>query len=237
MAIDKELLKIGASGFGIELDDCAIDRFELFADLLTEKNKVMNLTSIIEPRDIVIKHYLDSLSFFLAVKPPQGAKIIDVGTGAGLPGIALLIARPDLTVTFLDSTKKKLDFLKEALTELKLPVSTFHARAEEAGRKAEFREKYDFAVARAVSGMNELSEYCLPFVKIGGKFVAMKGSNAEEELNKAKPAIRMLGGTVKGVKSFVLQEAGERNIIIIERLYPSPFKYPRPSAQIAKKPL
>ncbi len=237
MTIDKDLLKSGAAVFGVEPDDITLERFDLFAEMLIEKNKVMNLTSIIDPKEIVIKHYLDSLSLFSAVEIAKGSKLIDVGTGAGLPGIALLIARPDLAVTLLDSTKKKLDFLKEVLTELGLPAAVYHARAEEAGRKAEFREKFDFAVARAVSGMNELSEYCLPFVKLGGKFIAMKGSNAEAELSGAKQAIRMLGGVVRGVKLFGLQDAGERSLIIVERIYPSPYKYPRPSAQIAKKPL
>jgi len=237
MIIDKDLLKSGASDFDVELDETALDRFDRFAGLIIEKNKVMNLTSIVEPKDIVIKHFLDSLSLFSAVQPAKGAKVIDVGTGAGLPGVALLIARPDLAVTLLDSTKKKLDFLKEVLAELGLTAATYHARAEEAGRKTEYREVFDLAVARAVSGMNELSEYCLPFVKLGGKFIAMKGPDAEAELNAAKPAIRNLGGFVKGVKTFTLQDAGERNLIIIERQYPSPYKYPRPSAQIAKKPL
>jgi len=237
MIIDSDLLKKEASGFGVELDSTALERFDVLAEMLIEKNKVMNLTSIIEPNDILVKHFLDSLSFFSAVAPGVGAKVIDVGTGAGFPGIAFLIARPDLTLTLLDSTKKKLAFIKEVLSELKLTAVTYHARAEEAGRNKEYRENYDFAVARAVSGMNELSEYCMPFVKIGGKFVAMKGPGAEEELGKAKQAIRLLGGTVREVKSFQLMDAGERNIIIIERLYPSPYKYPRPSAQIAKKPL
>ena len=196
MIIDKDLLKSGASDFGVELDEAALDRFDRFAGLIIEKNKVMNLTSIIEPKDIVIKHFLDSLSLFSAVQPAKGAKVIDVGTGAGLPGIALLIARPDLAVTLLDSTKKKLEFLKEALTELGLSAATYHARAEEAGRKTEYREVFDLAVARAVAGMNELSEYCLPFVKIGGKFVAMKGSIT---INGVSLTVNEVEGTVFNV--------------------------------------
>jgi len=235
--IDDELLKNRAAVFGVELDDTALKRFDKYAAMIIETNKVMNLTTITEPKDVVIKHFLDSLSIYLAIELPKGAKVIDIGTGAGLPGIALLIARPDLAVTLLDSTKKKLEFLKNVLTELSLSASTCHARAEEAGRKPEYREKYDLAVARAVAGLNELSEYCLPFVKLGGKFVAMKGSEPGEEINGAKPAIRQLGGVVRGIKSFILQDAGERNLIIVERIYPSPYKYPRPSAQIAKKPL
>ena len=235
--IDLDLLKVGAAGFGVALDNTSLERFDQYARLIIEANKVMNLTAITEPHDIVIKHFLDSLSLFSAIQLPKAVKVIDVGTGAGLPGVALLIARPDLAVTLLDSTKKKLEFLKAVLTELGLSALTVHARAEEAARKTEFREKYDLATARAVSGMNELSEYCLPFVKIGGKFVAMKGTNAQAELNLAKPAIKSLGGFVRGVKTFQLQGAGERNLLIIEREYPSPYKYPRPSAQIAKKPL
>ena len=235
--IDFDLLKNGAAAFGVQLDGTALERFDRYAAMIIETNKAMNLTSITEPGDIAVKHFLDSLSLFSAFEFARGAKVIDVGTGAGLPGTALLIARPDLAFTLLDSTKKKMDFLKTVLTELELTASTFHARAEEAGRKPEHREKYDLAVARAVAGLNELSEYCLPFVKIGGKFIAMKGSAVEEELSAAKQAIKLLGGVVRGVKSFNLYNAGERNLIVIERIYPSPYKYPRPSAQIAKKPL
>jgi 16S rRNA (guanine527-N7)-methyltransferase len=235
--IDYELLKSGAAAFGVEADQTALERFDCYANMIIETNKVMNLTSITEPADIVNKHFLDSLTVLAAVNLPKSAKMIDVGTGAGLPGIALLIARPDLALTLLDSTKKKLEFLKTVLIELGLNASTVHARAEEAARKSEFREKYDLATARAVAGMNELSEYCLPFVKMGGKFVAMKGSNAQAELNLAKSAIKSLGGFVRGVKTFQLPGVGERNLLIIEREYPSPYKYPRPSAQIAKKPL
>lgn len=235
--IDPELLKNGAARLGVDLDEAALDRFDRYAAMIIETNKVMNLTAITEPDDIVIKHFLDSLSLLSALELPTGAKVIDVGTGAGLPGIALLIARPDLTVTLLDSTKKKLVFLETVLTALNLSALTVHARAEEAARKPEFREKFDLAAARAVAGMNELSEYCLPFVKMGGKFVAMKGANAQEELRTAKPAIKTLGGFIRGVKTYQLKDAGERNLIIIERQYPSPYKYPRPSAQIAKKPL
>jgi 16S rRNA (guanine(527)-N(7))-methyltransferase RsmG len=235
--IDCEVLKNRAADFGVGLDDTALERFDKYAEMIIETNKVMNLTSITEPGDIVVKHFLDSLSIFSAVELAEGAKAIDVGTGAGLPGIALLIARPDLSVTLLDSTKKKMEFVKTVLTALGLPASTTHARAEEAARKPEYREKFDLAAARAVAGMNELSEYCLPFVKVGGKFVAMKGAVVKDELSGAKQAIRSLGGVVRGVKAFELQDAGERNLIIVERIYPSPYKYPRPSAQIAKKPL
>lgn len=235
--IDFELLKSGAAEFGVQFDNSALERFDKYAAMIIETNKVMNLTSITEPRDIVVKHFIDSLSLFSAVELAKGAKVIDVGTGAGLPGVAMLIARPDLSVTLLDSTKKKLEFLKTVLTELDLAASTFHARAEEAGRKPEYREKFDLAVARAIANLNELSEYCLPFVKLSGKFIAMKGSVVKDELNGAKQAIRLLGGVVRGVKAFELKDAGERNLIIIERIYPSPYKYPRPSAQIAKKPL
>lgn len=235
--INKEQLKSGALKFGVELDEQALNRFDIYAKMLVSWNEKINLTAITEPQEIVAKHFVDSLTLFGFVDIPVGAKIIDVGTGAGFPGVALLIARPDISLTLLDSTKKKLGVIEDILQNLGLSARLVHSRAEEAGQKGEFREKFDFATARAVAALRELSEYCLPFVKPGGSFVSMKGARALEEVSEAKKAIALLGGKVEKEKSFELEGAGERNIIIVKKISQTPTKYPRPAAKIAKQPL
>lgn len=235
--ISKELLKTEASKFGVDLDETALDRFDLYAKLLVEWNEKINLTAITDPEGIVMKHFVDSLSVFSAVDIPTGAKSIDVGTGAGFPGLAMLIARPDLKITLLDSTNKRLNVIRDILQKLGLSCEILHARAEEAGQKKEYREQFDFATARAVSNLRDLSEYCLPFVKKGGIFISMKSAKAEEEIAEGKGAIKVLGGSIKEKKTFQIPEAGERSVILIEKISPTPAKYPRPSAKIAKNPL
>lgn len=231
------LLKEKAAVYGVELDETALNRFDIYAKFLVEWNEKINLTAITDPEGIVIKHFVDSLTIFSAVDIPQGAKIIDVGTGAGFPGIPMLIARPDLDITLMDSTNKRLNVIRDILEKLELSANVVHSRAEEAGKSADFREKYDFSTARAVSNLRDLSEYCLPFVKVGGAFISMKGAKAEEEIDEANKAIKTLGGKIKAKKTFELEETGERMIITIEKVSPTPGKYPRPSAKIAKNPL
>ncbi|MBQ8504336.1 MAG: 16S rRNA (guanine(527)-N(7))-methyltransferase RsmG [Clostridia bacterium] len=231
------LLKEKASVYGLELDETALKRFDIYAKLLVEWNEKINLTAITDPEGIVIKHFVDSLTIFSAADIGEGAKIIDVGTGAGFPGIPMLIARPDLDITLMDSTNKRLNVIRDILEKIELSANVVHSRAEEAGKSAEFREKFDFATARAVSNLRDLSEYCLPFVKIGGAFVSMKGAKAEEEIQEATKAIRTLGGKIKDKKTFELFDCGERSIIYIEKISSTPAKFPRPSAKIAKNPL
>lgn len=235
--ISKEKLKKAAESFNVTLDETALDRFDAYARLLAEWNEKINLTAITDPDGITIKHFADSLALFNYVDIPNGAKCIDVGTGAGFPGVAMLIARPDLQVTLLDSTGKKLNVIADILSQLGLEAEILHARAEEAGRKAEYREKFDFATARAVANLRELSEYCLPFVKQGGSFISLKGAKADEEIAGAKKAIAVLGGKIEKANSFILEDAGERNIIIIRKNLQTPTKYPRQSAKIAKFPI
>ena len=234
--MDRSFLINLCESISVKLDDTALSRFEQFEILLLEKNKVMNLTAITQPDEVVIKHFWDSLTVLGAVDIPQGASVIDVGTGGGFPGIPLLIARPDIKLTMLDSTRKKLDFIDFALQELSLTAATVHARAEEAGQ-GELRESFDFAVSRAVASLNVLSEYCLPFVAPGGTFCAMKGSKGSEELAEAEGAVRLLGGEVSEKKLLRLEYLGERTLISIKKISHTPTKYPRPSAQISKKPL
>ena len=234
--IDKNLLKKICSGFEVELDAQALERFELFGELLVEKNKVLNLTAITDPEGIVIKHFADSLTALRMIDPKAGDRVIDVGTGGGFPGIPLLIARPEIELTMLDSTQKKLAFVTESVDALGLRANIVHARAEEAGRGT-MRETYDFAVSRAVAAMNVLCEYCLPFVRVGGTFCAMKGSKGTEELGNAEKAISILGGETEKKETLLLPDGGERTLINIKKISHTATKYPRPSAQISKKPL
>ena len=235
--ISKSLLKEKAAEYGVNLDEKALERFDIYARLLVDWNEKINLTAITEPDEIVIKHFVDSLTVFTAMDIPEGAKVIDVGTGAGFPGVAMLIARPDLDITLMDSTNKKLNVIRDILENMGLEANVVHKRAEEAGQSKDFRECYDFATARAVSNLRDLSEFCLPFVKVGGTFISMKSAKADEEIEEGKKAISVLGGKIKEKKTFELEEAGERTIILIEKSSSTPAKYPRPSAKMAKNPI
>ena len=237
MFIPMDLLKEKATEYGINLDDKALERFDLYAKLLVEWNEKINLTAITEPEEIVIKHFLDCLTVFSKVEIKEGARIIDVGTGAGFPGLVMLIARPDLKMTLMDSLNKRLNVIKDILEKLELTADVVHSRAEDGGQNKAYREKYDFSTARAVSNLRDLTEYCLPFVKVGGSFIAMKAAKAEEEISAAQKAIKTLGGTVSEKHTFELEDAGERNIILIKKISSTPAKFPRPSAKIAKNPL
>lgn len=232
--IRKEQLTALAAAFGVLLDETALDRFDLYARMLCDWNEKINLTAITAPEEILVKHFADSLSLLQTAELPQGAALIDVGTGAGFPGLALKIARPDLRVTLLDSTKKKLMVLEDISGALGLSVTLLHQRAEEAGKTPAYREQFDFATARAVANLRELAEYCLPFVRVGGRFLAMKSAKTEAELNEAKAAIRLLGGKTTAVHKILLPEAGERTVIEIQKVSPTPAEYPRASAKIAR---
>ena len=237
--LNKELLYKTIEKFEISLDDEAFSRLDTFAEMLIETNKSFNLTAIKEPDDVTVKHFADCLAIFKYVQIPENAKIIDVGTGAGFPGLVLKLARPDINMTFLDSTKKKLMFVDYAINKLGLVDHgrTLHMRAEEAGIKVQLRNRFDFSFSRAVANLRDLSEYCLPLTKVGGTFVALKGAKAQEEIEEAKEAIKILGGEIADVKQIFLSDMGERNIVVIKKVSPTPPKYPRASAKIAKEPL
>lgn len=235
--VNIELLKSDAEKLGLSIDDGKIMQFQKLAELLVEQNKTMNLTAITDPDGIAVKHFADSISVLTATEFAENARVLDVGTGAGFPGIPLLIMRPDLDLTMLDSTAKKLKYVANTVDELGLSANVLHTRAEEAGQSKEYRETFDIVCSRAVAALNVLCEYCLPFVKVGGYFVAMKAAKAQEEIDGAKAAIKLLGGKIMEEKSFRLSDGGERNIIIIKKISHVPPKYPRVSAQIAKKPL
>ena len=233
----KDLLKEKAEMFHVKLDKTALERFEIYARLLVEWNEKINLTAITDPEGITIKHFLDSLTIFAYVDILEGSKVIDVGTGAGFPGLAMLIARPDLDMTLMDSTKKRLTVIENILENIGLQANVVHSRAEDAGQNKAFREQYDFSTARAVTNLRDLAEYCLPFVKVGGSFVPMKSAKTEEEIAEGKKAIHVLGGQIVKVDSFELLDCGERTIINVKKISPTPAKYPRPSAKIAKNPI
>ena len=235
--LNKELFYNTIKPFEISVDEEAFNRLDTFAEMLIETNKSFNLTAIKEPDDVTVKHFADCLSIFKYVDIPENAKIIDVGSGAGFPGLVLKLYRPDIQMTFLDSTKKRLGFIENVLNECGIKGDILHMRAEEAAQLAKYREKYDFATARAVAALPVLSEYCLPFVKVGGSFVSMKSAESNEEISEAKKAINVLGGKIEEDILFDLVENMPRRIIRIKKNSQTPTKYPRPSAQIAKKPL
>lgn len=237
MSENFEILKNLCDKNNIYLDEKAEERFEIYKNLLIEGNKVVNLTAITEPKEIYIKHFFDSLLFFKAAKVKEKSKIIDVGTGAGFPGLALKIANPDINLTLLDGLNKRLLFLKEVLEKTGLEAEIVHKRAEEGGRDKKFRENFDFATARAVKNMPVLCEYCLPYVKKGGSFIALKGAGGTEELKAAENAIRQLGGKTDKVLAENLPEGDKRIIINIKKISQTSPNFPRDNAKISKKPL
>lgn len=222
---------------GITLDDTAKSRFNIYANYLIEENEKMNLTAITEPEEVVIKHFLDCALFFKYCDLPIGVSLADIGSGAGLPAMVLGILRPDLKITMIDSLNKRVEFLNRLNQKLDLSHKAVHLRAEEAGNNPEFREAFDFVTARAVARMSVLSEYCLPLVKKGGKFIALKGPAAEEELRDAENAITILGGITENVFTYSLPSSDARSIIEIKKISQTPPKYPRLHTKISKKPL
>ena len=235
--INKLLLKNEAEKIGISLDDKMLDRFDTYADFLIETNKVQNLTRITEPDEIVIKHFVDSLTLFTAYEVSENAAVADIGTGAGFPGVALKIARPDIKLTLIDSLGKRINFLNDLCAKLGFTADTYHLRAEEAGLKAELREKFDITTARAVARLNVLCEYCLPLTKVGGAFISMKGPTGQEEADEAVKASQLLGGKIRKVEKLSLSDGSERQIIVVDKLSATPAKYPRHGGKISKSPL
>lgn len=233
----KNLVKKACEKIEISLNDEQAQKFENYYNLLTEWNEKINLTRIVEPQEVALKHFADSLTVLKYCDIPKNASVIDVGTGAGFPGIPLKIYRPDIKLTLLDSLNKRVNFLNEVAKKNNLEIKTLHSRAEDAGRKKDEREKYDTALSRAVARINVLCEYCIPFLKIGGNFIAMKGPDLSEELDEAKSAIKLLGGEINSVNEFTLDGAGKRTIVVIKKIKPTPNAYPRISGKIKSKPL
>ena len=232
----EEILRSGFEAYSLPLDERALERYRLYADELEETNKVMNLTAIEGEDETARLHFLDSAAL-LTLADFGGKRVIDVGTGAGFPGLALKIARPDISLVLLDSLDKRIGFLRETCEKLGFEeVSCVHARAEEASKA--WRGGFDIAVSRAVARLNVLCELCLPLVKTGGLFIAMKGSEHAEELREAKNAVRLLGGQIEAERDYLIPGTEVRHsAILIRKIADTPPKYPRRWAQIKKQPL
>lgn len=234
----KTLIK-GCEELEIELNAGQKDKFIKFKELLQEWNQKIDITTIIEDKEVDIKHFLDSLTLLETGLFKGDLKLIDVGTGGGFPGIPLKIYNENINMTLMDSLNKRITFLKDVISKLELKdVEAIHGRAEELGRTDEYREKYDVCTSRAVAQLDVLVEYCLPFVKVGGHFISMKGPNPEEEVNSAKKAIKLLGGRVVDSYNVGIPESDiEHSIIIIEKINNTPRKYPRGGGKPRKNPL
>lgn len=228
----------------IEISDDQINCFEKYYELLIEKNKVMNLTAITDKEDVIVKHFIDSIALIPYLKDKgintnNELKIIDIGTGAGFPGLPLKIMMPDVKFTLLDSLNKRVSFLNEVIDELKLKdIEALHGRAEDYASDNKYREKYDICVSRAVANLSTLSEYCIPFVKEDGFFISYKAGESEEEINNSKNAIKILGGKINKVEEFVLLGTdASRVFVFIRKQELTDKKYPRKAGVPAKKPL
>lgn len=224
---------------GIKLSKKQISQFLKYYELLVEWNGFMNLTAITEYDEAMKKHFVDSLSLIKAFDVSKEASVIDVGTGAGFPGLALKIAYPNLKITLLDSLNKRINFLNEVIIQLGLSgIEAIHGRAEDFAKPGKLREKFDLCVSRAVANLSTLSEYCLPYVKVGGEFISYKSEKMEEEINAAKNAIYVLGGKIQGCEEFYLPDSDiYRNLVVIKKVRETPKKYPRKAGLPSKEPL
>ena len=222
---------------GMELSDKQIAQFNLYYELLTAKNKVMNLTAITEYNDVVRKHFIDSMMISRVLDMKKINSLCDVGTGAGFPGIPLKIVYPHIQLTLVDSVGKRVNFLSEVVEKLGLEdVETIHSRTEDLAHNQKYREKYDMVTARAVASMNVLAEYCIPYAKIGGYCAAYKSGNIEEEIENAKNAVKILGGKIEKTDVFEIYEMG-RSIVLIKKASSTPKMYPRKAGTPSKNPL
>lgn len=237
--MDYQILEQKLGELGIKQDQNQLERFHKFYQLLIEWNKVMNLTGITEYEDVEEKHFVDSLSIIKAIDLSRIHTVIDIGTGAGFPGIPLKIAFPHLRVVLLDSLNKRIKFLDEVIFQLGLTeICTIHGRAEEYARKEEYREQFDLCVSRAVANLSTLSEYCLPYIQVGGIFVPYKSGEIDDEVEQSKKAVRILGGNIKEVMKFELPGTDiHRSFVLIHKEQHTQKKYPRKAGIPAKEPL
>ncbi|MBE7011843.1 MAG: 16S rRNA (guanine(527)-N(7))-methyltransferase RsmG [Ruminococcaceae bacterium] len=226
--MDRNLFIDCIKKFGGEISEEKLNHFDIYSSLLVEWNEKMNLTAITDPEGISVRHFADSVSPLFYHEFKENAKIIDVGTGAGFPGFPIKILRPDLEITLMDSLNKRINFLKEVREKTGISnVECVHARAEEFSRKPEYREKYDIGVSRAVANLRVLSEYVIPFIKIGGYFIAMKAMDIEEEVNDAKEKIKALGGEIQEIKTIEIPNSDVlRKLVIIKKINKTDNKYP-----------
>ncbi len=237
MLIDKQKLDELFKNADISVSSQQYESLKTYSNLLTEWNEKINLTAITDPEGIALKHFYDSVYPFTMVNIPHNAKLIDVGTGAGFPSCPLKIFHDDINLTLLDSLNKRVKFLQTLSDAIGLDAECVHGRAEELGKNADYRENYDVACARAVANLTELCEYCMPFVKVGGIFVALKGSNGLEEVKQAGNAVKILGGKLELAKYYSLPNGDGRVLVVISKVSHTPEKYPRNKGQMKKKPL
>lgn len=234
--MDRNIFVKGLEESGFEIIESKIEKFDIFSRLLVEWNEKMNLTAVTDPEGISVKHFLDSVVPLTVLDIKEDAKVIDVGTGAGFPGVPLKIMREDFEFTFMDSLNKRINFLNEVSSQLNFKKAEFvHARAEEAGKNKQYREKFDVAVSRAVANMKVLCEYCLPFVKVGGIFAAFKQFEVDEEIEESKVMIGSLGGKIADIKEVKIPCSDiVRKIVIIEKVKETPSQFPRKANKIKK---
>lgn len=234
-----ELLRTKAEELNITLTDLQLQQFKTYYEMLIEKNKVMNLTAITEYEDVINKHFVDSIMLGTIYDLSGNRKLIDVGTGAGFPGIPLKIAYPELKVTLLDSLNKRVGFLNEVIEALELEeIEAIHARAEDGGRNKLYRDQYDVCVSRAVANLSTLAEYCMPFVKKGGYFISYKSNQIEEEIDQAKKAIKVLGGKLEKSEIVAIPNSDiKRQFIFVMKTMPTPKTYPRKAGTASKSPI
>ncbi len=235
----KTILYESCAKMGVLLTEKQLEQFLQYQKLLLEWNEKMNLTAITEEREVMLKHFADCISIVSAVSLPKNASVIDVGTGAGFPGIPLKVVCPCLHMTLLDSLQKRIVFLEEVIKKLSLEhISCVHARAEDGGKNEYYREQFDYCVSRAVANLTVLSEYCLPFVKLGGLLIALKGPEAEQEVNQAKRAIQVLGGEVIEIKQIIIPDTELRHtLVLIKKVIQTPSQYPRKAGKVLKNPI
>lgn len=239
MKYDTSQFKKDFRELGIHLDESQVQQFLIYYEMLTEWNQFMNLTAITEYEEVMKKHFIDSISLCKAFNVSDGISCIDVGTGAGFPGLALKIAYPGLRMTLLDSLNKRIQFLDAVIEKLSLSgIETIHGRAEDFAKPGKLRESYDLCVSRAVANLSTLSEYCLPFIKEGGYFISYKSEKIAEEMETARNAISILGGEIKKQVEFMLPDSDiYRNLFVIEKKRKTPVKYPRKAGLPGKEPL
>lgn len=235
--IPMEIFKQTSERFGIQIETAVLGKFDEYAQFLVSYNEKVNLTAITDPTDIVYKHFIDSLLPLRVIPAEKPIKLIDVGTGAGFPGVPLKLVRPDIELTLLDSLQKRITFLQQLSQRLDVPFEAIHGRAEDAAHEPALRAAFDVAAARAVAALPVLCEYCLPFLKQGGIFFAMKAKGAHDELEQSAHALELLGGAFQEVIETELPDGSARTILVIKKISQTPTKYPRPAAKIAKKML
>ena len=236
---ERIFLENGFRELNIRINKKSIDELLLFRDMLLEWNKKINLTSITDNEEIFIKHFFDSATCMATGYIKDGFEVVDIGTGAGFPGLVLKVLNKKMNITLLDSLRKRTNYLENIVINLGLKnVEIIHGRAEEYGNKEDYREKYDIALSRAVASINVLLEYCLPYIREGGYFLCQKGPKFKDELKEAEKALKVLGGEINEVKEFILPGSDiKRNIIVIKKIYKTPAKYPRKAGKPSSNPI